>query len=289
MFQITKRLFFSLSATLSLSCSIFFKKQALLTGIPPIELLVKFIFISAIVLTVSFFLFQNRYVKETRKINLSEIKYALLAGLFLLTAYILTTLGLQLSTSINYSLITRSTLIFTIILAYFLLKEKMTTKKLLLVFCFFMGIYFITTGGTVITPRIGDLTILIGAFFFSYFYVIQKILNKNLPPEMISWIVSSISAILAIFAGFLIKINFFSTNSLIFILLIGLFEALFILFMNKALRVTNITYFIMMNMLIPVINGFLGYCFLNESLNLIQLLGGFILIMSSILVQQLRT
>jgi drug/metabolite transporter (DMT)-like permease len=58
--------------------------------------------------------------------------------------------------------------------------------------------------------------------------------------------------------------------------------------MNKAIRVANVTYYTMMNMLVPVINGIMGIMLLNESINLIQIVGGVILLISGILVQKLR-
>ncbi len=289
MIQVPERLMYSFLATMSISLAILFKKQLLLTGKPPVELMIQFIAISAILLTVNLFLFQKQSAKKIKKINQSEKKYFLMAGIFLLVSYFLTTFGLQFTTSINYSFITRSTLIFTTILAFFLLKERMHREKLLLVFCFFAGIYLVTTGGRRMTPQIGDLIILTGAFFFSYFSIIQKILNKNLPPEIISWGVTCISAILAIVYGLFIHINLIPLEDSVFVFLVGLTEAIVILFMNKALRVTDVTYYIMMNMFVPVINAFLGFFFLHEMLNLIQLSGGMILMISGILVQRLRS
>ena len=287
--KIPERLIYSLIAIFSLSLSIFFRKKALLIGIPPLELLLQFIVISAIILTLNLFLFQKKYFKKIKKITQLQWCFIFFAGIFLLAAFSFCLFGLRLTTSVNYSFITRSSLIFTTILAYFFLKEKMPREKLLLIFSFFIGIYLVTTGGKIIIPQVGDLLILIGAFSFSSFSIVQKKLSTHLPPEVVSWGVTSSSAILAILTGFLLKVNFCPTNGFIFILLIGSAEALMILFMNKTMRIADVTYYVMMTMLIPILNGFLGFIFLNELLNFIQILGGFILIISGILVQRLKS
>jgi len=289
MIKIPERLIYSLSATFSLSLAILFKKKALLTDILPFELLLQFMVISDIVLTINLFLFQKKDVKKIKKTTWSQRKFIFFAGTFLLVAYILTTFGLEFTTSINYSFITRSNLIFTTILAYFFLKEKMYLEKSLLIIGFFVGIYLVTTKGKTIIPQIGDLLILTGAFFFASFSVIQKKISGHLPPEIISWGVTSSGAILAILIGLIFKVNLLSTNGFIFVFLSGLTEAFVILFMNKTIRVANVTYYAMMNMLLPILNGFLGIIFLNEFLTFIQMVGGTILIICGILVQKLKS
>jgi drug/metabolite transporter (DMT)-like permease len=286
--KIPKRLIYSLSAVLSLALAIFFKKKALLLEIPPFELLLQFMVISAIVLTFNLFLIQKIDIIKIKKMTNSQRQFIILAGTFLLAAYLFTTFGLEFTTSINYSFLSRSTLIFTTILAFFFLKEKMYSQKLLLIFGFFVGIYFITTKGKIIIPQIGDLLILIGAFFFASFSVIQKRISFHLPPEIISWGVTTIGAILAILLGIILNVNLLPGNAFIYVFLSGLTEAFIILFMNKTIRVANVTYYAMMTMLIPIINGILGFIFLNEFLTTIQILGGCILIICGILVQVLK-
>ncbi len=289
MIKIPERLIYSLSAVFSLSLAIFFKKKALLSEILPFELLVQFMVISAITLTLNLFLIQSKHVKKIKKITQSQWLFLFFAGTFLLTAYLLTTFGLEFTTSINYSFITRSNLIFTTILAYFFLKEKMYLEKSLLIIGFFVGIYLVTTKGKIIIPQIGDLLILTGAFFFASFSVTQKKISVHLPPEIISWGVTTIGAILAILIGIILNVSLLPGTGFIFVFLSGLTEALIILFMNKTIRVANVTYYAMMTMLIPIINGILGFVFLNELLTAIQIIGGSILIICGILVQKLKS
>lgn len=289
MVKTSSRLTYSLSATFFLSLAIFFKKKALLANILPLELLLQFTIISAIILNLNLFLFQKKYIKQIKQITRSLWVLVFIAGTFLFIAYSFTTFGLEFTTSINYSFLSRSSLIFTAILAFFFLKEKMYLQKLLLIFSFFIGIYLITTEGKIIIPQIGDLLILIGAFFFASFSVLQKGISIHIPPEIISWGVTSTGAILAIMIGIVLNVNLVPSNCFLLIFFVGLTEALVILFMNKTIRVADVTYYAMMTMIIPILNGFLGLIFLNEVLSWIQILGGSILIISGILVQRLKS
>jgi drug/metabolite transporter (DMT)-like permease len=290
MIQIPNRLINSLLSIFFLSLSIFFRKKALLIILNRFNLILCFVIIINLTLSLNVILFQKEWFKKINRISFPELGLIFCSGSFLLLFYVLATFGLDFTTSINYSFISRSTLIFTIVLAYFFLDEKIYCEKIFLIFFFFVGIYIISTEGKRIVLQMGDLLILIGTFFFSSFAIIQKKLSKNLPPNILAWAVISSSTIMAILVSFLLKVNLFPQHhhGFVYIFLAGITEALAILFMNKTIYITNVTYYSMMSMLTPIMNGFLGIIFLNESLNPIQFLGGFILIISGILVQRLR-
>jgi drug/metabolite transporter (DMT)-like permease len=286
--MIPKRLVYSSTAAILLSLSIFFKKIALIKGVPPMTLLIQFLLIAAIILNINLLFFQRKYIKKIKNIKRWEWKDAFFAGFLLISAYLTSTYGLRFTTSINYSFIIKSNLIFIPILAFFFFQEKITKEKIILAFTFFSGIYLVTTRGQFILPHFGDLLIVVAAFFFSFFSIINKKLAKMLEPEIISWGVTSCAAIFALILIFILKINIFSLTGILFVFLSGLTEALIILFMNKTIRITSMTYYVMMTMFVPVINLILGISFLNETINLIQLIGGIVLIVSGIMVQRLR-
>lgn len=286
--MIPKRLVYSSTVAILLSLSIFFKKIALTKGVPPMTLLIQFLLIAAIILNINLLFFQRKYIKKIKNIKRWEWKNAFFAGFLLISAYLTSTYGLRFTTSINYSFIIKSNLIFIPILAFFFFQEKITKEKIFLAFTFFSGIYLVTTEGKFILPYFGDLLIVVAAFFFSFFSIINKKLVKMLEPEIISWGVTSCAAIFALMLIFILKINVFSSIGILFVFLSGLTEALIILFMNKTIRITSMTYYVMMTMFVPVINLILGISFLNETINFIQLIGGIVLIISGIMVQRLR-
>lgn len=285
--MLSKKLVYSSTVAILLAFTTFIQKIALNIGVPPLTLSVQLILIATIILNINLLL-QRKYIKQIKNMKRQEWKNAFFAGFFLISTYLASIYGLRFTTSINFSFIIKSSLIFIPLLAFFFLQEKITKEKIFLIFTFIIGIYLITTRGQFILPRFGDLLIILAAFLFSSFTIINKKLAKMLEPEIISWGVTSCTAIFALILIFILRINVFSSIGLLYVLLSGLADALIFLFINKTIRITNMTYYVMMTMFAPVINLILGILFLNETINSIQLIGGVILIISGIMVQKLR-
>ncbi len=285
--MIPKRLIYSSTVAILIPFAIFFKKIALVKDVPPITLLVQLVLIASITLNINLLLFQRKYIKKIRNIKYKEWKNIFFAGTFLFFAYFISNYSLRFTTSINYSFLNKSNLIFIPLLAFLFLKEKITREKLYLGLIFFIGVYLITTSGQFIIPHFGDLLVIVATFFFSCFNVINKNLVKILEPEIASCGILSWTAILALIFSFILKINIFSSTGILFVFLSGIIEGLAILFINKTIRITSMTYYVMMVMFTPIINLILGILFLNEMINFIQLIGGIILIISGIMVQRL--
>jgi len=286
--MIPKRLVYSSTVTFLISFSIFVRKIALIKDVPPITLMVQFILIAFIVLSINLLLFQRKNLKKIRSIKYKEWKNIFFAGGALFFAYFISTCGLGFTTSINYSFLNKSNLIFIPLLAFFFLQEKINKEKIFLIFIFFIGVFLVTTSGQFIIPHFGDLLVIIATFFFSSFNIINKNLLKIIEPEIASWGITSFAALLALIFSFVLKINIFSSVEILLVFLSGLIEGLAILFINKTIQITSMTYYAMMITFTPLINLILGILFLNEMINFIQLIGGIILIISGIMVQRLR-
>src|SRR5665648_665659 len=262
--MIPKRLVYSSTVAILIPFAIFFKKIALVKDVPPIALLIQLVLIASIILNINLFLFHRKYIKKIRNIKYREWKNTFFAGVFLFFGYFISTYGLRFTTSINYSFLNKSNLIFIPLLAFFFLQEKITKEKIFLAFILF---------------------VVMATFFFSSYTIINKNLVKILEPEIASWGVISTAAILALIFSFILKINIFSSAGILFVFLSGLIEGIIILFINKTIRITSMTYYVMMIMFTPLINLILGILFLNEMINFIQLIGGIIIIISGIMVQ----
>ena len=128
--MIPKRLVYSSAVTILLSFSIFIKKIALTKDVPPMTLLIQFIVIASIILNIYLLLFQRKYIKKIKNIKCWEWKNTFFAGVFLISGYLASTYGLRFTTSINYSFIIKSNLIFIPILAFFFFQEKITKEKI---------------------------------------------------------------------------------------------------------------------------------------------------------------
>ena len=142
MTQNQKRLFYSIISILFLSLSIFFRKKSLFYFSNRLNLILWFMVIVNLTLFLNLIIFQKGYFKKVKETCIPEFKLIFFAGCFLLTFYTLATFGLDLVTSINYSFVSRSTLIFSIILAYFFLMKRLIELKLLLCSLFVLEFIF---------------------------------------------------------------------------------------------------------------------------------------------------
>ena len=71
-----------------------------------------------------------------------------------------------------------------------------------------------------------------------------------------------------------------------FVLISAILSTLTIIYLNKLLNLATASYATMMTMVVPVIVTVLGLIFLKEPINIFQILGGIIIIISGILVQK---
>lgn len=124
--------------------------------------------------------------KDLKKVKPNHLKRLVAIGLTVGVAYVTGFYGLKLSTLINYGFLIKSTLFFTILLAYLFLKEKFSKGKTILLITFALGAYFLSTGGKTIVPKLGDLLTLLTAFCYSSALIITKALTKKIHSDIVS-------------------------------------------------------------------------------------------------------
>lgn len=283
--MLDKKLLYVTIFSLSWALNIFFGKLALNTGIRPIAFTIQSTFIAAILLTIYIVLTRR---KELGKINTGVLRNLIFIGILVGAAYVAGTYGLKLSTSVNYSFLIKSTLVFTILLAAIFLREKIDKGKFLLMFTFIAGAYFITTGGTVIVPKVGDLLTFFTAFCFSSALIIQKPLTKKISPDVIGWGRVLFALVVVLLLAPFMKANIFEFTAPKFVVLVGVTSSILAVYINKTISVSSASYFTMMSMIVPVISSLLGILFLNETMNIFQVVGGILIILSGVFVQKLK-
>ena len=196
--------------------------------------------------------------------------------------YAFSFLGLKYSTAVNFGFLSQTCVVFTAVLAYFLLKEQLTPYKWGLIALLLLGCYLVSTGGIRLAPQMGDWLIVLGALSFSLGVIAAKFGMRNIPPLFFS-------AWRAFLGGFLLLIYLLVTGSLNphiawgWALLVGFFVALAILGVNKTLELASASYVVMMSNLIPVFTLILAFLILGEKMNLIQMAGGAVILVSSLL------
>lgn len=136
-----------------------------------------------------FSLFHILFIRE--KLQPKDIGLLLLAALFgAALNQIFFLMGLQRTTPINASLIQTSTPIMVLITSAVLIKEKITSKKLLGIFLGAVGAIILISYGQKVQfsskGLAGDLMILTNAFFFGLFLVLGRQLMKKYHPITVS-------------------------------------------------------------------------------------------------------
>ncbi len=237
------------------------------------------------------YLFAYALIKEPKALVNVDKKNLLVIVLSGITggtiAYGFGFLGLQKSTAINYVFLTQTTVFFTPVLAFFLLKEHLKPHKTVLIFALILGAYLVSTNGKLILPKIGDIYILLGAVAISLSVILTKFALKKVPTL-------TFSMYRALFGGislliFLLVMNKVSLDfNWYWIGVVGLVVAAGIYSMNKALEYGSASYMQMMSMSVPVITAIFAYLILGESMTPIQMVGGAFILVSGFFVHKLK-
>ena len=200
--------------------------------------------------------------------------------------------GLSLTTATNAAFIMSLSSVAAVLFAFVLLKEKAVKRFYAIVLMMMIGVYLVTTGGEQLLPQIGDLIILGVAFLIGFMQVYGKRVLETLSVLETAFGRSMVGMI---FLGLLIPIlapNGFGTIPNIPVLLLVLsngivFSSSIILF-YKALQAEGASNAGMFALLVPVLTAVLGYLFLEEILNVYQVIGGLIILAGSFLISRIK-
>ncbi len=198
--------------------------------------------------------------------------------------------GLELSTVGNFGFLIKTTTFFTVILGAISIKEeKLTVIKTTLLFLLMIGAFLISTKGNSFYPKVGDFFIILAAFLLSgASVVIKKFMTGNCPSEVITISRTFFGGVLLTLYSLLFdKENVFAIQTPIALVLsTGFFLFLLFFFLYKTLEVASVSYLTMHSMSMSLFTLVFGLIFFKETFNMIQFLGGGIIIISVILISK---
>ncbi len=212
------------------------------------------------------------------------------SGLALLIFYY----GLSLTTVINGSLLLQIEVVYSLILASFILKERITIQQVFWSLIIIVSVIWIISGGQLITQlNIGDLFILMVPFFWQLAHLVAKIVMKNINPI-------TVVAARNIFGGiFLLCIQLlFAPNQLIeamnpltMVLFIaqGLVLALGHLTWYLGVQKINLSKATAIIIPYPLVAIALSIVFLGEQLTYIHIIGGAIIFIAIIALTRIES
>lgn len=206
---------------------------------------------------------------------MGSIGYALQIILFTLAIYH-TTIGNTLFLMSGYPIVTA-------ILAWVFLKEKIS-RNLLFAFvllCFSLLLIFQPGGEG--TSMLGNIFALGTCITFSLYVIWSRILSKrgNSPETITLWSICIGVLVSGIAAGVFETITLdLSPQSLLFLVIFGIFNALAFTFINKGFALVNAATGTMILMSEPIIGSILGLIFFQEIPTVLFLIGAPLLLLS---------
>ncbi|MFH1642198.1 MAG: DMT family transporter [Nanoarchaeota archaeon] len=278
----TKGLFYILTFSFFWAVEIILLRLGLKQGAEPVSFLFQIVVFSFLFLCI----WNLGNIKNLAKAKGNLKKIALIGIFGTGLGNIIGYYGLKYSTAVNYGFIVKTSLIFTVFLAFIFLKEPLHKEKIILMIILLIGVYLISTKGTLIIPRIGDLLIVVSAFFYSSQAVISKHVLKKVPPAILANLRLFFGALFILPFAYIFNKDLFHIDNLSLVIAIAVSMALALIFLYKTLEIRSASYMTLMNMTTPVIVAVLSIIFLDELMNLYQVLGGALIILSGLLIHK---
>ena len=202
-----------------------------------------------------------------------------------------------MTNAINAGFLVKMATVSTILFAWLLLGEKLSLRKIAVMFFMLLGAYLLTTKGQSLLPHIGDLFILGACISWSLGNVLVR---KTLRTQAVSADVVTIQKPLAsiLVFGILISLviffpnlsaNFVNTQTspityFPYALVSGILLSLTWIYLYRTLSVSTASYMTLMSMMTPIMVSILAMVFLGEKLIGIQLFGAGLIILSAAVI-----
>jgi drug/metabolite transporter (DMT)-like permease len=209
--------------------------------------------------------------------------------------------GISLTTAINAGFLVQFSTVTTSLLAWIVLKEKMTPSKAFTVVMIMVGTYFLITKGQTLTPHLGDILILLACCSWSAGNIVIKKLMKQHPvdADMVTFLrpLSGFPVFLgAVFLSplypaptqALFHASIFDFSFLPQAILNGGLVVLLWIFLNRTLKAASASYMTMMSSVTPLLVALLAMVVLKETLIPIQWVGVFFIVISGVATQFLK-
>ncbi|MCK4635091.1 MAG: DMT family transporter [Candidatus Aenigmarchaeota archaeon] len=241
-------------------------------GIEPLSLIVSSaIFI--MIFGISYLLINLSKVKEISRKN--WFKILLITFLATSIGNILIFIGQSLTTATNLSFLIKLTGLTVLPFAYFMLGEKLKRKDFIAFMIVISGVFLLTTNGTLITPNLGDILIIILAIIIGFTNSLAKQIMKDVSPNVISSLRILIGNLLLI--GFIVPLGYASFTPLFiqpFWILIGaIFGTSSIFLLYKGIELAGASKATIFFLLSAIFTAVFAFIFLGEVLSYIQWIG----------------
>ena len=198
--------------------------------------------------------------------------------------------GLSLTTAIHSSFMMRLEPIFVTLMSYIFLRDKVSLKQIYLIVLMVVGAFLLSTSGNVeliSQTQIGDLFVALSLIFFSYAYIPAKRMGKKIDSMTITIVNNLLGGLILFSIMLFLPINIFpisSTNVWLILSYVLSFSVIGLYLYFAALRKTKPWIVSSLLSLSSIVGAAIGYVWLNETINTIQILGAIIILVTSYLI-----
>lgn len=276
---------FWLATSVTWALSLVLQRLILTRGENPLNLVLWLNFFAAPLWLMIF----KRHFGEFKKLSKKNITLLVFTGIAgSIGSSYLQSLALKNTTAVNFSFLYRTIVVFTIFFAWMFFKEKITFKKLFIVFLILTGSYLLTTKGEGLVLSSGDIyTLLTAASGALIANILVKHTTSKMHPDL-SGAVTMLVAFLSLFIFSILTIEIAVPRDFPLILITGLVYFLVIRLRNKAYTLATASYATMISSLTPLFVSIMSIPLLGERLEMIQLVGGLLIISSGFLAEKLK-
>lgn len=197
-------------------------------------------------------------------------------------------LALANSQAITFSFVYRTVVVFTILFAWIFFKEKLSARKWFVVLLIVTGSYLITSKGEGLQFTPGDIYSLVMAASVA---LINNILIKHsvskMHPDLTGAVITVISFIS--FVGFAVITHLLTVpKNFLLVFCASAFNFGLIILRNRAFKVATASLVTMTFALSPLFVGGLSVLFLQESFGPVELMGGALILSSTLLAERFK-
>ncbi len=256
-------------------------KIAVVSISPVLLTLIRFAIASAIL----FAIFFKRIVSS----SIGSVLSGLFIGVFLYFGYYFQIVGIVFTSAMHSTLITGLYIIISPILAFFMLKEPLDKKVIISLILALIGLFLIT-GILITVVNIGDILTFFSAISYSFQVVLVDKYSKKYDPLVLTFyqilMVVPLGLIFLPFSGYSVSWN----NDVIFsIIYLSIFAtAIALLLQNFGQKGLDSATASMVFALEPVFGVLFSILLLHETMGILQILGGILMISAMIIVSSRR-
>jgi drug/metabolite transporter (DMT)-like permease len=281
--------YFAIFAAALIGASIVFSAEATKQMNP-----VAFAFVT-LLLSVVFLVPLSFVIREKLKLKeiLGKNSRNTFASIFLRTVFgnIFLYLGFSLTSAVKAVFLLGFEPAFVVIASVIFLKEKLSSKQIILIIILIIGAFLLSTNGRLdifSTAQLGDLFVVIAVFLFACSYIPAQDVVKKTNSTTLAIFSNLVGGLILIPVAFTIfNVQSLNLNSSVIPLIFAntiLFSVFALFCFYTALKTTKKWIVSSLLQLAPIPGAIIAYIWLGDTLNFVQLVGAGIILVSSYLI-----